>query len=58
MSVVVVLNHCKCDVCGEVKGKKEIRKWNDREVCTQCIHELMGLEVESDGKDPEIQNRT
>lgn len=46
MSNVVTLSHCKCDVCGEIKRKKELKRWNERDVCVKCIDELLG-EAES-----------
>ncbi len=42
MSNIVTLSHCICDVCGKVKRKKELKRWNERDVCTPCITELVG----------------
>lgn len=46
MSKLVVLNHKRCDVCGQAINFKQLRRWNERDVCVTCIQDLTREELE------------
>lgn len=33
-----------CDVCGEDRSKRELRRYNDQDVCRECFLEMMDEE--------------
>ncbi|WP_175499036.1 hypothetical protein [Paenibacillus sp. NFR01] len=39
--VITLSQFCRCEVCGCTRAAKQIRRWNDRSVCTQCIEDVL-----------------
>ncbi|WP_169744104.1 hypothetical protein [Paenibacillus wynnii] len=42
--VIKLAQFCRCEVCGHPKAIKQIRQWNDRNVCTYCISSILSEE--------------